>query len=75
MSWLFWWRPPCLLRRVIVNFTHDDRTAFEGVLWRYRGGWITLREVQALATGQNPEAVKGDVVIERTKIAYFQVMP
>jgi len=75
MRWLLFWRPPCLLRRVIVNFTHDPTEAFEGVLWSYRGGWLTLRDVSALKTGLPPTKVSGDVVLHRSAIAYLQVAP
>jgi hypothetical protein len=73
MRWLWFWRPPCLLRRVIVNFTHDSTEAMEGVLWSSRGPWLTLRDVSALKAGQPPVKLVGDVVVERSKIAYLQV--
>lgn len=75
MRWLLFWQPPCLLRRVVVNFTHDPTEAIEGVLWSYRGGWMTLRDVSGIRAGHQPEAMQGEVVIERAKIAYFQVLP
>lgn len=71
-DWLCFWRPPCRLRRVIVNLTHTQTEAIEGVLWSYRGGWLTLREASALAPGQRPTRIDGDVVIHRTQVAYFQ---
>lgn len=74
-SALFWWRPPCLLRRVIVNFTHDQSEAMEGVLWKSRGSWLTLRDVSALKAGQPPAKMVGDVVIPRGNVSYMQVMP
>jgi hypothetical protein len=70
---LLWWRPPCLVRRVIVNLVHEETEAIEGVLWRYRGGWCVLRECSALKAGQPPKAMVGEVVIHRDRIAYFQV--
>lgn len=73
MRWLLFWRPPCLLRRVIVNLSHDSTEAFEGILWSYRGGWLTLRDVSALKAGQAPAQVNGDVVIHRSNLAYLQV--
>ena len=75
MRWLCWWRPPCLLRRVLVNFTHDSTEALEGVLYRSRGPWLTLKDVSALKAGQPPVAVIGDVLIDRAKVAYLQVLP
>jgi hypothetical protein len=75
MRWLCWWRPPCLLRRVIVNFTHDPTEAFEGILWSCRGPWLTLRDVSALKANLPPVPVAGEMVIPRERIAYLQVAP
>jgi len=69
------WRPPCLLRRVVVNFTHSESEAFEGILWSYRGGWLTLRDVSALKASLPPVKVPGDVVLHRSQVAYLQVAP
>lgn len=74
-SWLAWRRPPCLRRRVIVNFVHDETEAIEGVFWEYRGGWCTLRDCKGLKAGQAPRAMVGEVVIPRERIAYVQVEP
>jgi hypothetical protein len=75
MSWLCWWRPPCLYRRVIVNFTHSPDEAIEGVLVAYRGGWLTLKDAAALHAGQPPAKLPGDVVVDRSQIAFLQVVP
>ena len=76
MRWLCWWRPPCLLRRVIVNFTHDPTEAIEGVLYAYRGGWLTLKDCAPLKAGQVPGAiVPGEMVIHRDRVAFLQVLP
>ena len=75
MRWLFFWRPPCLLRRVVLNFRHDTTEALEGVLWEYRGGWLTLRDVSALKAGHEPTRMLGDVTIHRSNLAYLQVLP
>jgi hypothetical protein len=72
LRWLCFWRPPCLLRRVIVNFTHDPTEAFEGVLWSSRGPWLTLRDVSALKANLPAQKIPGDVVIHRDRIAYLQ---
>jgi hypothetical protein len=60
---------------VIVNFTHDSTEALEGVLWAYRGGWLTLKDVSALKSGQAPAPLPGDVVVHRSQIAFLQVAP
>lgn len=58
-----------------MNFTHDSTEAFEGVLWSSRGGWLTLRNASALKAGQPPTPIPGDVVLHRSQLAYFQVLP
>lgn len=77
MNWraLFWWRPPCLLRAVIVNLISDQTTAIKGVLWSSRGAWLTLREASALHGHATPTPLDGEVVIHRTNIAFIQVLP
>jgi hypothetical protein len=74
-SWVFWWRPPCLLRRVILNLQHDATEALEGVLWSYRGGWLTLRDVSGLKAGQPATPIMGEVIVHRSNVAYTQVLP
>lgn len=77
MNWraLFWWRPPCLLRPVIVNPVGDSDTAYQGVLWGSRGAWLTLREVQILRQGSEPARMDGEMVIHRDRVQFLQVMP
>lgn len=72
--WCWWWRPPCLLARVIVNPVHDSTEAFEGVLWSYRGGWMVLKDVSALKANHPPAKMHGDLTIHRSNVAYFQVL-
>ena len=72
--WLFWWRPPCLLREVIVNHVTDE-VAYQGVLWKSRGAWLTLKDVKALHPGREPAPMDGDMVIHRDKVAFLQVLP
>jgi len=60
---------------VIVNFTHDPTEAFEGVLWSYRGGWLTLKDVSALKATLPATKLPGDVVLHRSQMAYLQVAP
>jgi hypothetical protein len=75
LRWLAWWQPPCLLRRVVVNFTHDSTEAIEGVLWATRGRYLTFRDVIAIKAGQQPMPMLGEVVIDRARVAYLQVLP
>lgn len=73
MRWLLFWRPPCLLRRVIVNFKHTDSEAIEGIVWQQRGAWFILHDCTAIKAGQKPEKLPDDVHIPRANIAYLQV--
>jgi hypothetical protein len=75
MRWLLWWRPPMLLRQVIVNLKSDDAVALQGVLWQSRGPWLTLRSVSALRTTGGVTPMDGEVVVHRHNVAFFQVMP
>jgi len=76
MNWraLLWWRPPCLLRRVVLNVV-DDEAAYEGVLWGSRGAWLTFRDVRVLQVGAAPATLDGELVIHRTRVAFLQVLP
>jgi hypothetical protein len=59
---------------VIVNLKHDSTEAFEGVLWSYRGGWLTLKDASGLKAGQPPAKIPGDILIHRSNLAYTQVL-
>lgn len=58
-----------------MNLKHDATEAFEGVLWSYRGGWLTLRDVSGLKAGQPPAPIPGDLLIHVENIAFTQVLP
>lgn len=74
-SWLFWWRPPSLLRRVIVNLKHNESEAVEGLLWQSRGPWLILRDATALKADRPAVAIVGEIHIERENVAFMQVKP
>jgi hypothetical protein len=74
MRWLLFWRPPCLLRSVIVNLKSDPESAIKGVLWSARGPWLTFKECSLLKPGQTT-SVDGDVVLHRSNVAFLQVLP
>ena len=67
------WDPP-LLRVVIVNLKDDGSTAIRGVLWN-RGPWFTLRQAEVLKANVPPTPIDGEVVVHRSNIAFFQVLP
>jgi hypothetical protein len=68
----WWWHPPCVLDLVIVNLIDAPDEAIKGVLWSYRGGWIVLRDAQALTSGAEPTQIDGEVIVHRDRVAYFQ---
>lgn len=74
MRWLFWWRPPCLLRAVIVNLT-DGQTAIQGVLWNSRGAWLTIRDAKLLVANTTPQTIDGEAVVHRDRVSFVQVLP
>jgi hypothetical protein len=74
VQWLFWWRPPCLLRRVIVNLSDDPATALQGVLWRSRGPWLVIREAAMLRAGAEPQHLDGEALVHRDNVAFIQVV-
>jgi hypothetical protein len=71
---VLWWRPPCLLRTVIVNLKSDADTALRGVLWRARGPWLVLRDVSLLHASAKPAPVDGEVIVHRDNIAFVQAL-
>lgn len=58
-------------RSVIVNLSSGQ--AFQGVLWRKRGPLLTLRNVTLLERGGSTR-VDGEVVIERNRVDFIQVL-
>ncbi|MEV5680973.1 hypothetical protein [Streptomyces sp. NPDC052179] len=69
-AWLAW-RRLAVRRRVVVNLADK---AFSGVLWKQRGPLLVLRDVQLLEAGRAPQPVDGEVVIERTRVEFTQVL-
>lgn len=59
-------------RRVVVNLL-DDR-AITGVLWRRHKRLVVLRGAELVEHGREPVAMDGEIVIERDRISFTQVM-
>lgn len=57
-------------RRVVVNL--DDDTAMEGVFWRQAGPLIVLRNATMLRSGEQPIALDGEIIIERSRVLFIQ---
>lgn len=74
MGWrrLLWWLPPYVLRSVVVNF-RDDVPPIGGVVWSSRGGFLTLKQATLDPAGRRTP-IDGEVVIERDKLAFVQVV-
>lgn len=67
----FPWRRTAVRRRVVVNLA--DR-AFNAVLWAKRGPLLVLRDVELLEAGRAPQRVDGEVVVERGRVEFIQVL-
>jgi hypothetical protein len=68
---MFAWRRTAVRKRVVVNLADK---AFTGVLWAKRGPLLVLRDVELLEAGRQPQRVDGEVVIERAKVEFTQVL-
>lgn len=68
---MFAWRRTAVRKRVVVNL---DEKAFSGILWARRGPLLVLRDAQLLEAGRAPQPVDGEVVIERTRVEFMQVL-
>jgi hypothetical protein len=72
MDW-FWWRPPFLLRTVIVNLKDEPTAAIQGACWSARGPWLVLRRASLLKAGTEATPIDGEIVIHRDNISFLQV--
>jgi len=70
-GWLFAWRRTCLRRRVVINLADK---AFRGILWDRRGPLLVLRDVELLMPGVQPQPMDGEVVLERARVEFIQVL-
>ncbi|MCD9196066.1 hypothetical protein [Streptomyces albireticuli] len=69
---MFAWRRTAVRQRVVVNLSDK---AFSGVLWAQRGPLLVLRDVELLEAGREPQHVDGEVVVERARVEFTQVLP
>lgn len=60
-------------RRAAVALTTGR--SFEGVLWARRGQLLILRDASTIAANGSRQPVPGEVVLERSRIEFIQVMP
>lgn len=68
---MFAWRRTAVRKRVVVNLSDK---AFSGILWAKRGPLLVLRDVELLEPGRAPQPVDGEVVVERAKVEFTQVL-
>lgn len=69
-SWLAYRR--YFRRSVVANLS--DGSAFRGVLWQARGPLLVLRSATLHEHGQ-VKAVDGEVLVERARLSFVQVLP
>lgn len=68
---MFAWRRTAVRKRVVVNL--EDK-AFAGILWAQRGPLLVLRDVELLEAGREAQRVDGEVVVERSRVEFTQVL-
>lgn len=68
---MFAWRRTAVHKRVVVNLADK---AFTGVLWAQRGPLLVLRNAELLEAGRDPQPVDGEVVVERARVEFTQVL-
>jgi hypothetical protein len=70
---MFSWTRTALRRTIIVNL--DTGRAFRGIAWARRGRLLILRDATMFEPGAEPAPVDGEVVIDRDRVEFMQVMP
>jgi hypothetical protein len=68
---VFAWRRTAVRKRVVVNLADK---AFTGILWAKRGPLLVLRDAELLEAGRPAQAVDGEIVVERSKVEFTQVL-
>jgi hypothetical protein len=68
---VFAWHRTAVRKRVVVNLADK---AFSGILWAKRGPLLVLRDAELLEAGRVAQPVDGEVVIERAKVEFTQVL-
>lgn len=68
---MFAWRRTAVRKRVVVNLADK---AFTGILWAKRGPLLVLRNAELLEAGRLPQPVDGEVVVERARVEFMQVL-
>lgn len=69
---MFAFRRTLVRKRVVVNLIGER--AFTGILWAQRGPLYVLRDVTMHEPGTDPARVDGEVVVERDRVEFIQVV-
>lgn len=67
------WTRTLIHRAIVVNL--DTGRAFRGVAWAKRGPLLILRDATMFEPGVEPVPVDGEVVLDRARIEFIQVVP
>lgn len=73
LAW--WWRPEMIVRRLLRRscvLTLHDGQSFAGLLWAADRRVVVLRNARLMAAG-NEVPVDGELVVERSEIAFMQL--
>lgn len=70
---LWYWRPPCLLRTVLISLKSPADEGVRGVLFESRGPFYVLKHPTAIKAGHPPEDLDGDVIIDRHNVAFIKI--
>jgi hypothetical protein len=65
------WKKVAVCKRVIVN---TDDHSFSGVLYKQIGPLLVLKDAVMLTPSAPPTPLDGELIIERAKVAFVQVV-
>ncbi|WP_432137644.1 hypothetical protein [Streptomyces sp. bgisy154] len=68
---MFAWRRTAVRQRVVVNLADK---AFAGILWAQRGPLLVLRDAELLEAGRDAQKLDGEIVVERSRVEFTQVL-
>jgi hypothetical protein len=77
LSHSFAWRALQRRRVLVVLDSGEGLRSVEGILWERRGPLYVLRDAYALGVrgGDAPTHVDGELVLERNRVVWVQVLP
>ena len=66
---------PITRRTVLVCFVDANNPTLRGVLFCRRGGFFTFKSVSLVQSDGSLVPLDGDVIVERARILFLQVLP